>query len=133
MGNNNGIHRTRGGVLVPEQAQRQLEEERAAMIDPFLQELAKEVTVFQMGLDLVVKESLRDVLRGGAPIPVGTDAEKLVRESVPLADAIAKAKMAHLYEGIREIARLKGAGDLPEGLRWAAKRAGVDLDTIETQ
>lgn len=28
------------------------------MIDPFLQELAKEVTVFQMALDQVVKEHL---------------------------------------------------------------------------
>lgn len=111
-----------GKVIVPDNALRQLQQERMQHIDRHLEQLGNFTSIENAALDLCLKEALRH------GFPVTQEArESLMEHSVAMAKLISAERLKRFNVGVKEVCKELNVRDLPDHVVWAGRRAGVEL------
>lgn len=110
-------------ILLTEGAKREVEEAGSARIDAHLQVFGQQRSVFNQDLDMVVKVALQT---RGLPFDEKERGE-LLKECVAFATELSTLKLRTYNEGVRELINKFGVTDVPDEVKWAASRVGVQL------
>lgn len=110
-------------IQLPGNALEQLQNERMAKIQSYMDELGKHASIEHQAFDLVLAGEL-----GRVPVPhTETARAELVERCTAMAQLVARAKLQRLNEGVKQIMREQNIHDVPDHVAWSARRAGVEL------